>query len=73
MTEAIVDGVRRYPANGVRIIVVGAGNGGLQAALECWRKGCEIEVLERAAKISAIGMLEVIDSSYSSLVDFVTR
>lgn len=54
--ETVVDGVHRYPANGIKVIIVGAGNGGLNAALECWRKGCDVVVLERAKEISPIGM-----------------
>lgn len=55
MHEAVVDGVHRSPSNGVKVVVVGAGVGGLAVALECWRKGCEVVVLERAAKLSPIG------------------
>ncbi|KAJ5300031.1 hypothetical protein N7476_011588 [Penicillium atrosanguineum] len=50
-----VDGVRKFPANGVKTIIVGAGVGGLGAALECWRKRCDVVVLERAYKLSPLG------------------
>ena len=49
-----LDGVQRFPSNGIRVIIVGAGIGGLGAALECWRKGCEVLVLERADKLSPL-------------------
>jgi hypothetical protein len=54
-TTAVIDGVQRFPENGIKVVVVGAGVGGLQAALECWRKGCDVVVLERAAQLSPLG------------------
>lgn len=51
----IVDGVERYPRTGKKVIVVGGGNGGLQAALECWRKGFDVEILEKQDDISPLG------------------
>jgi NADPH-dependent 2,4-dienoyl-CoA reductase/sulfur reductase-like enzyme len=53
--EEIVDGVKRFPRNGIKMIVVGAGVGGLGAALECWRKGCDVVVLERSERLSPMG------------------
>ncbi|KAJ9605889.1 hypothetical protein H2200_009738 [Cladophialophora chaetospira] len=53
--EASINGVHRLPANGISIVIIGAGVAGLQAALECWRKGCDVVVLERAEKLSALG------------------
>ena len=50
-----VDGVRRFPEDGTRVVIIGAGIGGLQAALECWRKGCEVVVLEKAQELSPLG------------------
>ena len=50
-----VEGVQRYPENGIKVIIVGAGNGGLNAALECWRKGCEVVVLEKNDSLSPLG------------------
>ena len=50
-----VDGVHRLPENGIRVVIIGAGIGGLQAALECWRKGCEVVVLEKAQELSPLG------------------
>ena len=54
-SERLVDGVQRCPLNGIKATIIGAGVGGLLTALECWRKGCEVVVLERADSISAIG------------------
>ncbi|OAG34856.1 hypothetical protein AYO21_10961 [Fonsecaea monophora] len=38
-----------------KVIVVGAGIGGLAAAISCLRGGCEVTVLEKAPAISPIG------------------
>lgn len=51
----VVDGVERYPATGKKVMVAGGGNGGLQAALECWRKGFDVVVLEKQDRISPLG------------------
>ncbi len=38
----------RQPETGINVLIVGAGMGGLMAALECWRKGHNIVgILER--------------------------
>lgn len=55
MSETILDQVHRAQTLGIKVIVVGAGVGGLLTALECWRKGCEVVILERAAAISPLG------------------
>ena len=55
MSESVIDGVHRSPNNGIKVIVVGAGVGGLGAAMECFRKGCEVVVLERGDKLSPLG------------------
>lgn len=52
----VVDGVHRYPPNDMKVVVVGAGNGGLTTAMECWRKGFDVVVLERAAELSPLGV-----------------
>lgn len=52
---ATVDGVQRAHPNGIKVVIIGAGVGGLTAALECWRKGCEVVVLERANDLSQSG------------------
>ncbi|KAI1448130.1 FAD/NAD(P)-binding domain-containing protein [Annulohypoxylon stygium] len=46
--NVIVDGVLRYPATGTKALIVGAGVGGLMTALECWRKGIDVEVVEKS-------------------------
>ncbi|KAI1414819.1 FAD/NAD(P)-binding domain-containing protein [Hypoxylon sp. FL1857] len=61
--NVIVDGVLRFPPTGSKALVVGAGVGGLGVALECWRKGIEVEVIEKAEKISPLGDIFVIAPS----------
>lgn len=53
--NTIVDGVLRHPPTGIKAVVVGGGVAGLFAALECWRKGIEVVVLEKAAQASHYG------------------
>lgn len=43
----VPEAVEQLPANGLSVIVVGSGIGGLSAARELWRIGCEVRVLER--------------------------
>lgn len=40
--------VMRYPETGISILIVGAGLGGLTCALECWRKGHNVRIIERS-------------------------
>ena len=51
------DDAKRYPPSGVSVLIVGAGLGGLFAALECWRKGHEVRIIDRLPVASAAGML----------------
>lgn len=52
----MLDGVLRYPSTGLKVIVVGGGPGGYLAALECWRKGHDVELVEKNDSNSPIGM-----------------
>ncbi|KAL9611911.1 MAG: hypothetical protein Q9167_003464 [Letrouitia subvulpina] len=38
----------RYPETGITVLIVGAGVGGLLSAMEGWRKGHSIQILERS-------------------------
>ena len=51
----VVDGVHRFPENRIEVIIIGGGIGGLATALECWRKGCDVVLLEQADKLSPLG------------------
>ncbi|KAI1504704.1 monooxygenase [Biscogniauxia marginata] len=53
--NVIVDGVLRYPPSGIKVLIVGGGIAGLFTAIECWRKGHEVQVLERGSRISTAG------------------
>ncbi len=55
MSDNIRDRVQRFNKNGIRVVIIGAGVGGLYAALECWRKGCDVVVLEKTDQLSPIG------------------
>lgn len=62
------DGVRRYPRTGIKVVVSGAGIGGMFAALECWRKGNDVEILEQNDALSTIGdFLAIGPSALSTL------
>ncbi|KAL6717308.1 hypothetical protein ACLMJK_005223 [Lecanora helva] len=39
---------KRYPESGVSVLIVGAGIGGLMSAMECWRKGHTVRIIERS-------------------------
>ena len=40
----------------ISVLVVGAGIGGLTCALECWRKGFQVQILERSPEEKLIGI-----------------
>lgn len=40
-----------HPYTGLKLIVVGASNSSVDAALECWRKGAEVTLVVRGAEI----------------------
>lgn len=51
-----MDSLRNTSENtGVKVIVVGAGFGGLSAAIECIRKGHNVEVFEAAPEFILLG------------------
>lgn len=41
--------LERYPETDISVLIVGSGIGGLITALQCWRKGLSIKILERSA------------------------
>ncbi|GKT67142.1 hypothetical protein ColTof3_14481 [Colletotrichum tofieldiae] len=43
----MIDGVLCYPSIDLVVLVVGGGPGGYFTALECWRKGYNVRVLEK--------------------------
>lgn len=42
------DCTQRYPETGISVLIVGAGVAGLMAALECWRNGHDVRIVERS-------------------------
>jgi NADPH-dependent 2,4-dienoyl-CoA reductase/sulfur reductase-like enzyme len=54
-TSAAQD-VKIHPSTGISVLVVGAGVGGLVVALECYRKGHDVRVIERASGPVTAGM-----------------
>ncbi|KAF4867878.1 FAD-dependent monooxygenase [Colletotrichum siamense] len=51
----VVDGVLRYPPVGTSVLVVGGGPCGYMTALECWRKGLDVRIVEKADKVTVVG------------------
>ena len=47
--------VGSYPSSGIDVLIVGTGLAGLTAAIECTRKGHNVQVLERNASINTAG------------------
>jgi heterodisulfide reductase subunit A-like polyferredoxin len=49
------DNIKFQPPTGLTILVVGAGVGGLMSALECRRKGHNVQLIERTPALSIAG------------------
>lgn len=47
-SAGMLSDLTRYPETGITVLIVGAGVGGLVSAMECWRKGHSIQILERS-------------------------
>lgn len=45
----------RSASLGISVIVSGSGVGGLMSALELWRRGCDVRVFEKTAKLVTSG------------------
>lgn len=43
----------------IKVIVVGAGYGGMAAAIELTKKGCNVTVFESTENLTSAGMLDV--------------
>ncbi|KAJ5192410.1 hypothetical protein N7449_008552 [Penicillium cf. viridicatum] len=71
--NVMLDGVLRYPSTGLKVIVVGGGPGGYFAALECWRKGHDVELVEKNDSNSPIGDVVFLSPSGLSTLKFYPR
>lgn len=47
--------IAEYPKTGIQVVIVGAGFGGLTAAIECTLKGHEVIVLEKTPSWEQLG------------------
>ncbi|KAI2605634.1 FAD/NAD(P)-binding domain-containing protein [Hypoxylon sp. NC1633] len=54
-TNSHTNGVTARPKTGIKVIVVGAGFGGLGAAIECRRQGHDVEIYEAFPELKALG------------------
>ncbi|KAI0202001.1 FAD/NAD(P)-binding domain-containing protein [Astrocystis sublimbata] len=66
----VTDGVQRQPRTGIKIVISGAGIGGMFAALECWRKGIDVEILEQNDALSSLGDFFAIGPSALSTLHY---
>ncbi|KAI0410453.1 hypothetical protein F5X98DRAFT_359555 [Xylaria grammica] len=53
--NGMLNGASSRPSTGIRVIVVGAGFGGLGAAIECHRHGHDVEVYEAFPELKQLG------------------
>lgn len=50
--------MKRYPPSGISVLVVGGGIGGLTCAIEAYRKGHDVRLVERRLNFFDRGMLQ---------------
>ena len=48
--------VGSFTATGISVLIIGSGLGGLTAAIECFRKGHDVQVFERNDGPNTAGM-----------------
>ncbi|GLB04934.1 hypothetical protein AtubIFM57258_010960 [Aspergillus tubingensis] len=66
--NTILDGVLRFPRTGLDVLVVGCGLAGMMAAIECWRKGHDVRIIEKAPGLSDAGdVLAIGPSAWANL------
>ncbi|KAI1623917.1 hypothetical protein EDD37DRAFT_658281 [Exophiala viscosa] len=58
----------RASPTGIKVIVIGAGFGGLAAAIECIRQGHEVEIFEQAPEFLPLGDLIVLTPNGTRIV-----
>lgn len=57
--------------NGISVLVAGAGIGGMSAALECWRRGCKVRVIERGLANAPQGQSTLTFSHLNNVADLI--
>lgn len=65
-TITLAQDVERDQPRGISVIIAGAGVGGLMAAPECWRVGCDVKVLERATANITTGIQISLPCQYAA-------
>lgn len=68
-----IDGVQRSPRTGINIIIVGAGPGGLFMALEAWRKGIDVHVLDQSSQLLTGGDFFTITPNSLSTLEYYPK
>lgn len=68
MTMGSTD-VQRDASNGISVLISGAGVGGLTSALEFFRRGCDVRVLERAKESLTTGTNPIL-STFSETLEY---
>ena len=56
-SDAFLDGIHRLPRTGIDILIVGAGIGGMFMALESWRQGHDVRILEKSPHLAPLGKI----------------
>lgn len=57
-----------WPRSGIKVLIVGTGFGGLTAALECYRKGHDVRILERNKTTDTSGDMYFMGRSCAGLL-----
>jgi hypothetical protein len=60
--------VERHPPSGISVLVVGGGPVGVYTALECWRKGHKVRIIERSPMARTQGEHTRITYLYQCLI-----
>ncbi|KAK4570506.1 hypothetical protein LTR86_002586 [Recurvomyces mirabilis] len=68
-TNATHNDAECAPLSGIKVLIVGAGVGGLVAALECHRKGHHVRIFERSPSASAGGDMFTVGLSARRFID----
>ena len=53
--DTFLDGVHRLPRTGINVLIAGAGIGGMFFALESWRQGHDVRILEKSPHLVSLG------------------